>query len=151
MTFIAVSRGRPALGIFLLLQAAFSSWRLAAVGMVTLPAALAGGVLAAVVFDDSVTIGTVVGFVAVFGLATRQRHRPGSPRATTSRTSMVRSSDARSCAAPRGTGFAPTFTSLVAVGAVFMRCSSWPAEVPAARSSIRWRWSWSAASSRRPS
>ena len=40
-------RSSPAIGIFLLLQASFGSWRLATLSFLTLPMALVGGVLAA--------------------------------------------------------------------------------------------------------
>ena len=58
-------------GIFLVLQSAFGSWRLAAVVMVALPGALAGGVVAAIIRGNEVSIGTMVGFLVVFGLAVR--------------------------------------------------------------------------------
>ena len=60
-----------ALAAFLLLQAAFNSWRLAAVVFVTLPTAVAGGALAALLNGGTVTIGSVVGFLAVLGIALR--------------------------------------------------------------------------------
>jgi CzcA family heavy metal efflux pump len=60
-----------AIGIFLLLQAAFTSWRLAILAFVTLPVALAGGVLAALVAGGTLTLGSFAGFVAVLGIAAR--------------------------------------------------------------------------------
>ena len=57
--------------IFLLLQAAFSSWRLAGLVFAALPMALAGGVLAALIAGGDITLGSVAGFVAVLGLAAR--------------------------------------------------------------------------------
>jgi Cu/Ag efflux pump CusA len=61
-----------ALGIFLLLQASFRSWRLAVLSFVTLPMALVGGVLAAVIGADGIlSIGSLVGFFTVFGIAAR--------------------------------------------------------------------------------
>ena len=59
------------LGIFLLLQAAFGSWRLAGVLLVTLPVALVGGVLACLVSGTALSIGSLVGFVTVLGIAAR--------------------------------------------------------------------------------
>ncbi len=59
------------IGIFLLLQAAFSSWRLATLAFLTLPMALGGSALAALIAGGDVTLGTVAGFVAVYGLAVR--------------------------------------------------------------------------------
>jgi Cu/Ag efflux pump CusA len=60
-----------AIGVFLLLQAAFGSWRLAVVSFVTLPMALVGGVLAAFVANNTISIGSMVGFFTVFGIAIR--------------------------------------------------------------------------------
>lgn len=57
--------------IFLLLQAAFTSWRLAILAFATLPMALSGGALAAVIAGGDITLGSVAGFVAVLGLAVR--------------------------------------------------------------------------------
>jgi CzcA family heavy metal efflux pump len=59
------------IGIFLLLQAAFSSWRLATVFFVTLPAALVGGLLAAFLLDGMLSLGSLVGFFTVLGIAAR--------------------------------------------------------------------------------
>jgi CzcA family heavy metal efflux pump len=69
-TFIGVTAA-AALGIFLVLQAAFGSWRLASVAFLALPGALTGGVLAALVDGDLVSIGSLMGFLAVLGLAAR--------------------------------------------------------------------------------
>jgi CzcA family heavy metal efflux pump len=61
-----------AVGIFLLLQAAFGSLRVAVMFFLTLPMALVGGVLAASLFSDGVlSLGSFVGFLAVFGIAAR--------------------------------------------------------------------------------
>jgi CzcA family heavy metal efflux pump len=59
------------IGIFLLLQAAFGSWRLAILSFVTLPSALAGGVLAAYLSGGIISLGSLVGFLAVLGIAAR--------------------------------------------------------------------------------
>ena len=59
------------IGVFLLLQAAFASWRLAALAFLALPVALAGAVVAALMTGGEVTLGTVAGFVAVYGIAAR--------------------------------------------------------------------------------
>jgi Cu/Ag efflux pump CusA len=59
------------LGIFLLLQAAFGSWRLATVAFVTLPTALAGGVVAAFLGGGILSLGSLFGFFAVLGVAVR--------------------------------------------------------------------------------
>ena len=60
-----------AIGIFLLLQAAFASWRLATLAFLTLPMALVGGVLATLVDGGTISLGSVAGLVAVLGLAVR--------------------------------------------------------------------------------
>jgi Cu/Ag efflux pump CusA len=57
---------------FLLLQAATRSWRLAIAGFLVLPAALVGGVVAALAAGADLTLGSLLGFLALFGLATRQ-------------------------------------------------------------------------------
>jgi CzcA family heavy metal efflux pump len=60
-----------ALGIFLLLQAAFRSWRLALVAFVTLPMALVGGVLAAFAGGSTLSLGALIGFLALLGVTAR--------------------------------------------------------------------------------
>jgi CzcA family heavy metal efflux pump len=59
-------------GFLLLLQASFRSWRLAFVMLLTLPAALAGGVLVALLGSSgSLMIGLLAGLLMVFGIAVR--------------------------------------------------------------------------------
>jgi Cu/Ag efflux pump CusA len=60
-----------AIGIFLLLQAAFGSWRLATAVFLTLPLAAAGGVLSAFFVGGIGSLGALVGLVAVVGIAVR--------------------------------------------------------------------------------
>ncbi len=60
-----------AIGIFLLLQAAFGSWRLAVVTFVALPAALVGGILAAYTASGIISLGSLAGLLAVFAIAAR--------------------------------------------------------------------------------
>ena len=60
-----------AIGIFLLLQLSFDSWRLATLAFLTLPMALVGGVIAMFIAGGVVTIGALVGFFTVFGIAGR--------------------------------------------------------------------------------
>ncbi len=57
--------------IFLLLQAAFRSWRLATMAFVTLPIALVGGMLAAFFVGRVISLGSLVGFLTVFGIVAR--------------------------------------------------------------------------------
>ena len=58
-------------GIFLLLQACFQSWRLALIAFVALPAALAGGILGVLAGGGVVSLGSIFGFLAVLGIAAR--------------------------------------------------------------------------------
>jgi len=60
-----------AIGVFLLLGAAFGSWRLAILSFVTLPSALVGGILAAYMAGGILSLGSLVGFLTVFGIAAR--------------------------------------------------------------------------------
>jgi Cu/Ag efflux pump CusA len=60
-----------ALGIFLVLQAAFRSWRLALVGFASVIASLAGGVVAAVLTGTPTSLGMLAGLLALVGLAAR--------------------------------------------------------------------------------
>jgi CzcA family heavy metal efflux pump len=60
-----------AIGVFLLLQAAFGNWRLAALAFFTLPSALLGGVLAAFATGSGISIASLMGLLAVFGIAAR--------------------------------------------------------------------------------
>jgi Cu/Ag efflux pump CusA len=58
-------------GIFLLLQAAFGSWKLATVGFLALPTALVGGLIAAFLGGGLISLGSLVGFLTVLGIAAR--------------------------------------------------------------------------------
>jgi Cu/Ag efflux pump CusA len=58
-------------GSFLLLQACFGSWRLATIAFIGLPVAAAGGVLAVLVAGGVMSLGSIVGFLAVLGIAAR--------------------------------------------------------------------------------
>jgi CzcA family heavy metal efflux pump len=60
-----------AIAIFLLLQAALRGWRLAVLAFATLPLALVGGALAALVDGAEMSLGSLIGFLALFGLAVR--------------------------------------------------------------------------------
>lgn len=60
-----------AIGILLLLQVAFASWSLAALMFLTLPMALVGGLLAAYSGLGVISLGALVGFFTVLGIAAR--------------------------------------------------------------------------------
>jgi CzcA family heavy metal efflux pump len=57
--------------ILLLLHASFRHWRLAVLTFLTLPMALVGGVLAAWLAGGIISLGSLVGFFTVFGIAAR--------------------------------------------------------------------------------
>ncbi|MGW8761658.1 efflux RND transporter permease subunit [Streptomyces sp. NPDC055815] len=60
-----------ALAILVLLQVSFSSWRLALLSFLTLPMALVGGVLAVWIAGGNISLGSLVGFFTVLGIAAR--------------------------------------------------------------------------------
>jgi CzcA family heavy metal efflux pump len=60
-----------AIGVFLLLQASFGSTRLAILSFLTLPSALVGGILAAWLGTGVISLGALVGFFTVLGIAAR--------------------------------------------------------------------------------
>jgi len=60
-----------AVGIFLLLQVAFASWRLAILAVLTLPLAVVGSLLAILVSGGTVSFGSYMALLAVLGIAIR--------------------------------------------------------------------------------
>jgi Cu/Ag efflux pump CusA len=60
-----------AFGVFLLLWAAFRNFRLACLSYFALPTALVGGVLAAYLGDGIISLGALVGFFTILGIAAR--------------------------------------------------------------------------------
>jgi len=69
---ILISGIIAAIGIFLLLQAAFASWRMALAAFLTLPAMLAGGLMAIFLTGDTISSVTLFGLFAVLGIGVRQ-------------------------------------------------------------------------------
>lgn len=59
------------LGIYILLSIAFKSFKIAGVIMVNLPFALIGGILAIILTGGVISIASVVGFITLFGISTR--------------------------------------------------------------------------------
>ncbi|MGX9899365.1 efflux RND transporter permease subunit [Arthrobacter sp. SA17] len=59
------------IGILVLLQTALGSWRIALVVFLALPLALAGGVVAALISGGIGSLVTLLGFVAIVGMAVR--------------------------------------------------------------------------------
>jgi Cu/Ag efflux pump CusA len=57
--------------VYFLLQAAFKSWRLATLAILTLPVALVGGVIAAHLSGGILSLGSLVGFLTLMGIAAR--------------------------------------------------------------------------------
>src|SRR5207248_468704 len=68
---ILLSGLAAALALFLLLQATFGRWRLAALLFATLPLALVGCALAVRIDGGTMELGSLVGFLTVFGIAAR--------------------------------------------------------------------------------
>jgi Cu/Ag efflux pump CusA len=60
-----------AIGILLLLQAAFRSWSLSLAFFLALPVALSGGVVAALLNGAEISLGSLMGFLGVLGIAVR--------------------------------------------------------------------------------
>jgi CzcA family heavy metal efflux pump len=59
------------IGMFLLLQAVFESWRLATLSILTLPIGVVGGLVAMLAAGGTLSFGSCVALLALFGLATR--------------------------------------------------------------------------------
>ncbi len=68
MLYLAIA---AAIAILVLLQVAFGKWRLAIISFITLPSALVGGILAAYVGGGVISLGSLVGFFTVLGIAAR--------------------------------------------------------------------------------
>ncbi len=60
-----------AIGIFFLLYSSFKSGRLATLSFLLLPSALVGGVIAAYLGDGIISLGSLVGFLTILGIAAR--------------------------------------------------------------------------------
>lgn len=60
-----------AIGVFLLLQASYTDWRLATLSFLTLPIALVGGVIAAYLGGGVLSLGGLVGLFTVLGIVAR--------------------------------------------------------------------------------
>ncbi len=65
--------------VFLLLQAALRSLRIAAMAFLTLPAALVGGLLVALADGATLTLGALLGLLATFAVAYERRPRARKP------------------------------------------------------------------------
>jgi len=59
------------LGILLVLQMSFHSWRLAILNFLILPFALVGGILATLLAGGVISLGSLVGFLTILGIAAR--------------------------------------------------------------------------------
>jgi len=68
---LALTAVLAAAAILVLLQASFGSWRAAILIFVTLPMALVGGIISAFIGGGIVSLGSLVGFFTVFGIAAR--------------------------------------------------------------------------------
>lgn len=63
--------GLSMIGILLLLHVDFGSWRLTAIVFLTIPFALVGGVVGVILDNGILSLGSLVGFVTVLGIAAR--------------------------------------------------------------------------------
>jgi CzcA family heavy metal efflux pump len=70
LVMLAVALG-AVIATYLLLQAAFGSWRLALTVSLMLPVALAGGVIAALIDGAELALGSMLGLLALLGIAAR--------------------------------------------------------------------------------
>jgi CzcA family heavy metal efflux pump len=70
-TRLLLSAGLALLAVLMLLRTSFDSWRLAVLVLATLPTALVGGVLATWLIGGTVSLGSLVGFFTVMGIAAR--------------------------------------------------------------------------------
>ncbi len=68
---VVVAAVGAAIAVLLLLQSAFYSWRLALLGMAALALSLTGGLVSSLVTGRVLTLGSLLGFLAVLGLAAR--------------------------------------------------------------------------------
>jgi Cu/Ag efflux pump CusA len=59
------------IAMYLMIQAAFRSWRIAAVAFLTLPVALVGGALGALIDGAELSLGAMLGLLALFAIAVR--------------------------------------------------------------------------------
>ena len=66
-------------GVLVILHVDFQSWRLTSLVAATLPFALIGGVIAAFVSGGVLSLGSLVGFVTVLGIAARNGIMLGKP------------------------------------------------------------------------
>jgi Cu/Ag efflux pump CusA len=62
-----------AFGVFLILWESFRNLRLGILGFLTLPSALVGGLLAAYFTGGVISLGSLIGFLTVFGIAARNK------------------------------------------------------------------------------
>ena len=59
------------IGVYLILQAAFESWRLSSITMLLWPFALSGGVIATLLAGGTYTISSIFGFFTLLAISTR--------------------------------------------------------------------------------
>ncbi len=132
----------------LILHAAFGSLRLAMITSLALPVALAGGVLAVWLGDGILSLGSLVGFLTVFGIAARNgilmighfQHLEREEGQKFGEELVLRGAQER---------LAPIMMTAFATGLALVPLAV-PAASRATRSSIQWRSSSSAVSSPRP-
>ena len=108
-----------AVAAFLLLQAGFRSWRLAALVFLAIPVAASGALVAVLLTGGEVSVGSVAGFIGVLGLAARGQ--VGLVRHLRHLQSQEgRPPDARLVLRGTGDRLAPTLLSALAAGVVLL-------------------------------
>ncbi len=96
-----------AVAAFLLFQAAFQSWRLAAITFLALPLSLVGGLIAGLLTEQQLSLGSLLGLLAVLGLAARM---------STMMVSTLQAAPDAATSERAREQFAPVLTSTVAIG-----------------------------------
>ena len=124
--------------IFLLLQAALSSWRLALVVFVTLPAALVGGILVAALGGSMVSVAALMGLLAVFAFSIRNDIALLRHVQSLAADGTDRAQEALSCCAVRAISPCRSLTSAVVTAGALLPFVVAGDMSPDWRSCIRW-------------
>ena len=109
-----------AFGSFLLFQAAFRSWLLAVVQSVALPLTLVGGVVAMLFTGRQLTLGSVLGLIAVLALAVRMGMSMISDLQVVDRQDLDPGRRGAAIRAAAGDRLVPVLTSTLAIAALVL-------------------------------
>jgi Cu/Ag efflux pump CusA len=124
--------------IFFILSAAFGSSRDGLLIMVNVPLALLGGIIGVYLAGGILSVASIVGFITLFGIATRNgimlvshiRHLQEHEGVTDFRTAVIRGATER---------LVPILMTALAAGLALVPIALSAGE-PAARFRPRWRW-----------